>query len=41
VRIVIADIGTGRIPNPGLSDGNRVLEIVEQVYRSSGYPAGL
>ncbi|SDS26022.1 Gfo/Idh/MocA family oxidoreductase [Opitutus sp. GAS368] len=33
-----ADIRTGRAPNPGLREGIRTLEIVEHIYRSSGYP---
>ena len=33
-----ADIRTGRAPSPGLQDGIHTLEIVEQIYRSSGYP---
>ncbi len=32
------DIRTGRPPNPGLPEGIRALEIVEQVYQKSGYP---
>ncbi|MDI1248221.1 MAG: Gfo/Idh/MocA family oxidoreductase [Lacunisphaera sp.] len=32
------DIRTGRTPTPGLREGIRTLEIVEQIYRSSGYP---
>lgn len=32
------DIRTGRTPNPGLREGIRTLEIVEAVYRSSGFP---
>ena len=32
------DIRTGRMPNPGLREGIRTLEIVEHIYRSSGYP---
>jgi predicted dehydrogenase len=31
------DIRTGRIPSPGLPEGIRTLEIVEDIYRSSGY----
>lgn len=35
------DIRTGRPPTPGLREGIRTLEIVEHIYRSSGYlPAG-
>jgi predicted dehydrogenase len=32
------DIRTGRTPSPGLPEGIRTLEIVEQIYRTSGYP---
>jgi predicted dehydrogenase len=32
------DIRAGRAPNPGLPEGIRALEIVEQIYRASGYP---
>ena len=32
------DIRTGRAPNPGLPEGIRTLEIVEQIYRANGYP---
>jgi predicted dehydrogenase len=32
------DIRLGREPTPGLREGLRTLEIVEQVYRKSGYP---
>ena len=32
------DIRTGRAPNPGLREGIRTLEIVESIYRASGYP---
>jgi predicted dehydrogenase len=32
------DIRTGRTPSPGLREGIRTLEIVEHIYRSSGYP---
>jgi predicted dehydrogenase len=32
------DIRTGRPPNPGLREGIRTLEIVEEIYRASGYP---
>ena len=32
------DIRTGRAPSPGLREGIRTLEIVEHIYRSSGYP---
>ncbi|MBP6506168.1 MAG: Gfo/Idh/MocA family oxidoreductase [Opitutaceae bacterium] len=32
------DIRTGREPSPGLPEGIRTLEIVETIYRTSGYP---
>lgn len=32
------DIRSNRAPSPGLPEGIRILEIVEQLYRSSGYP---
>lgn len=32
------DIRTARAPSPGLREGIRTLEIVEHIYRSSGYP---
>ncbi len=32
------DIRTGRTPSPGLREGIRTLEIVEEIYRSSGFP---
>lgn len=32
------DIIEDRVPTPGLSEGIRTLEVVEAVYRSSGYP---
>ncbi len=32
------DIRAGREPSPGLREGIRTLEIVETIYRSSGYP---
>lgn len=32
------DIHTGRTPSPGLREGIRILEIVESIYRTSGYP---
>lgn len=34
----LADIRLNREPNPGLREGIRTLEIVETIYRSSGYP---
>ncbi len=33
------DIRLGREPKPGLTEGIRTLEIVEKIYRQSGYPA--
>jgi len=32
------DIRRGRTPSPGLREGVRTLEIVESIYRKSGYP---
>lgn len=32
------DIRTDRAPNPGLNEGIRTLEVVEEIYRTSGYP---
>jgi len=32
------DIRAGREPSPGLREGLRTLEIVEEIYRTSGYP---
>jgi predicted dehydrogenase len=32
------DIRLGRQPSPGLTEGIHILEIVERIYRSSGYP---
>jgi predicted dehydrogenase len=32
------DIRLGRDPSPGLPEGIRTLEIVEEIYRKSGYP---
>jgi predicted dehydrogenase len=37
----IADIQTGREASPGLTDGIRTLEIVEELYRRSGYPVNM
>lgn len=34
----IADIRQRRTPSPGLAEGIRTLEIVENIYRKSGYP---
>lgn len=33
----VEDIRTGREPQPGLAEGIRVLEVVEQVYQKSGF----
>jgi len=32
------DVHTGRVPSPGLPEGIRILEVVEEIYRKSGYP---
>jgi len=32
------DIRSGRAPSPGLREGIRTLEIVEEIYRTSGFP---
>lgn len=37
-RAFIDDIRLGREPDPGLAAGARTLEIVETIYRASGYP---
>lgn len=34
----IDDIRVRRTPSPGLAEGKRTLEIVEQIHRKSGYP---
>jgi predicted dehydrogenase len=34
----IEDIRSGREPAPGLREAIRTLEIVEEIYRKSGYP---
>ncbi len=34
----LADIRMGRTPEPGLREARRALEVVEKIYRSSGYP---
>ena len=34
----VDDIRLGREPAPGLAEGIRTLEIVEEIYRQSGYP---
>jgi len=37
-RAFVDDIRLGRTPSPGLQEGIRTLEIVETIYRKSGYP---
>jgi predicted dehydrogenase len=37
-RAFVDDIRLGRQPAPGLSEGIRTLEIVEQIYAKSGFP---
>lgn len=37
-RAFLDDIRLGREPSPGLAEGIRTLNIVEQIYRRSGYP---
>ncbi|HEU5081519.1 MAG TPA: Gfo/Idh/MocA family oxidoreductase [Opitutaceae bacterium] len=37
-KAFIEDIRLGREPAPGLTEGIRTLEIVEEIYRKSGYP---
>jgi hypothetical protein len=32
------DIRFDRVPSPGLREGIRTLEVVETIYRQSGYP---
>jgi predicted dehydrogenase len=34
----VEDIRLGRAPSPGLQEGIRALEIVESIYKKSGYP---
>jgi predicted dehydrogenase len=34
----VDDVRLGREPSPGLNEAVRTLEIVEQIYRKSGYP---
>jgi predicted dehydrogenase len=34
----VEDIRLSRAPSPGLQEGIRTLEIVESIYRKSGYP---
>ena len=38
LKTFITDIQLRRDPEPGLPEGIRTLEIVEQIYRNSGYP---
>ena len=40
-RAWIDDIRLGREPSPGLREGIRTLEIVEEIYRRSGYPVSV
>lgn len=40
-RAWIDDIRLGREPSPGLREGIRTLEIVEEIYRKSGYPVSV
>jgi len=37
-RAFVDDIRLGREPAPGLAEGIRALEVVEKVYRVSGFP---
>ncbi len=37
-RAFVDDIRLGREPSPGLTEAIRTLEIVEEIYRKSGYP---
>jgi predicted dehydrogenase len=37
-KAFVEDIRLGREPAPGLTEGIRTLEIVESIYRKSGYP---
>ena len=41
MRLFLRDIREDREPNPGLAEGIRTLEIVEQIYRTSGYPVSV
>src|SRR5690606_25405245 len=36
-RAFLEDIQLGREPSPGLAEGIRTLEVVEEIYRRSGY----
>jgi predicted dehydrogenase len=38
-KTFLDDIRLGREPSPSLSEGIRTLEIVEEIYRKSGFPA--
>jgi predicted dehydrogenase len=38
LQAFVEDIRVGREPTPGLREGTRTLEIVEEVYRQSGFP---
>ena len=40
-RAFLDDIRLGREPAPGLREGIRTLEIVEEIYRKSGYPVSV
>lgn len=40
-RAFMDDIRVGREPAPGLKEGIRTLEIVEEIYRQSGYPVSV
>src|SRR5687767_14979871 len=40
-RAFVDDIQQDREPSPGLADGIRTLEIVERIYRQSGYKPGI
>ncbi len=40
-RAFVEDIRLGRTPSPGLDEGIRTLEIVEQIYRKSGFPVSM
>lgn len=41
LRTFIDDIRLNREPSPGLTEGIRTLEIVEQIYRKSGYEVSM
>lgn len=38
LQTFVEDIAQSRPPSPGLSEGIRILEIVEEIYTRSGYP---